>query len=369
MTKSLPSMLDMLTDTMTIDFDQLQRNILKIKAIDLFCGAGGLTHGLKTAGINVVAGYDIEESCRFAFEHNNDSSFINKDITSLSGEEVTKLFDDADVTILAGCAPCQPFSTYGRTKNKQKDDKWSLLYSFSRIIDECRPDIVTMENVPGLMAQNIFRDFLQNLEKHGYFVEYKIVFCPDYGLPQTRKRLVLLASKLGPIFLKEPSHQKGNYVSVKDAIAKLPKLEAGKSDSKDSLHRCSSLSPLNLERIKASKPGGDWHDWPIELRATCHLKDSGKFFRSVYGRMSWDEPSPTITTQCYGFGNGRFGHPEQNRAISLREAALLQTFPKDYHFFKKGETLDIASLAKMIGNAVPVKLGEVIGMSIVKHLQ
>ncbi|CFB68502.1 TPA: DNA cytosine methyltransferase [Yersinia enterocolitica] len=341
---------------------------MKIKAVDLFCGAGGLTHGLKTAGIDVVAGFDIEETCRFAFEHNNSSKFINADVTNLSGGEVAQHFKEADITLLAGCAPCQPFSTYGRTKNKQKDDKWTLLYSFSRIIDECKPDIITMENVPGLITQNVFHDFLQNLLNHGYFVEYKIVFCPDYGLPQTRKRLVLLASKIGPISLIEPTHKKENYVTVKDTIVKLPKIEAGESYSKDPLHRSSSLSPINVERIKASKPGGDWHDWPIHLRATCHLKDSGKFFRSVYGRMSWDEPSPTITTQCYGFGNGRFGHPEQNRAISLREAALLQTFPKNYRFFKRGENLDIASLAKMIGNAVPVKLGEVIGLSIIKHL-
>lgn len=341
---------------------------MKIKAVDLFCGAGGLTHGLKKTGIEVSAGYDIEETCRFAFEYNNDSQFINKDITTLDGKEVKSHLSDADITLLAGCAPCQPFSTYGRTKDKKKDDKWALLYSFSRIVDECQPDIITMENVPGLMTQNVFQDFIENLEKHGYFVEYKIVFCPDYGLPQTRKRLVLLASKFGPITLIEPTHQKEKYVTVKDAIADLPMISAGTSDSVDPLHRSSSLSPLNLKRIIASKPGGDWHDWPIELRANCHLKDSGKFFRSVYGRMKWDEPSPTITTQCYGFGNGRFGHPEQNRAISLREAALLQTFPKSYRFFNVGENLDIASLAKMIGNAVPVKLGEVIGKSILKHL-
>ncbi|MCE0848049.1 DNA cytosine methyltransferase [Buttiauxella sp. A2-C1_F] len=341
---------------------------MKIKAVDLFCGAGGLTHGLKKAGIEVSAGYDIEETCRFAFEYNNGSQFINKDITTLDGKEVSSHLKNADITLLAGCAPCQPFSTYGRTKNKKKDDKWALLYSFSRIIDECQPDIITMENVPGLMAQNVFKDFLRNLKKHGYFTEYKIIFCPDYGLPQTRKRLVLLASKIGPITLIEPTHTKGNYITVQDAIAGLPVINAGTSDANDPLHRSSSLSPLNLKRIIASKPGGDWHDWPIDLRANCHLKDSGKFFRSVYGRMSWDEPSPTITTQCYGFGNGRFGHPEQNRAISLREAALLQTFPKNYRFFGVGENLDIASLAKMIGNAVPVKLGEVIGRSIVKHL-
>ncbi|WP_312141879.1 DNA cytosine methyltransferase [Atlantibacter hermannii] len=341
---------------------------MKIKAVDLFCGAGGLTHGLKQSGIAVVAGYDIEETCRFAFEFNNNAVFINQDITVLKGEQILSHFKDSDVTILAGCAPCQPFSTYGRTKNKKKDDKWALLYSFSRLIDETQPSIVTMENVPGLMAQDVFKDFINNLEGHGYNVCYKIIFCPDYGMPQTRKRLVLLASKLGSISIIDPTHNKKNYVTVKDAIFDLPSLSAGECDKHDPLHKCSTLSPLNMERIKASKPGGDWHDWPLHLRAPCHLKESGKFYKSVYGRMSWNEPSPTITTQCYGFGNGRFGHPEQNRAISLREAAILQSFPKDYLFFDKESTLDIASTARMIGNAVPVRLGEIIGKSILKHL-
>ncbi|MEG2566010.1 MAG: DNA cytosine methyltransferase [Acinetobacter sp.] len=341
---------------------------MKINAVDLFCGAGGLTHGLQAAGINVVAGYDIEETCRFAFEHNNNSKFFNKDITTLSGNEVLKQLNNSDISILAGCAPCQPFSTYGRTKNKRKDDKWALLYSFSRLIDETQPLIVTMENVPGLISQSVFKDFIKNLELHGYHVCHKIIFCPDYGMPQTRKRLVLLASKIGPIDLIEPTHNKDNYKTVEEVISELPPIKAGETDKNDPLHRSSSLSPLNMERIKASKPGGDWHDWPIHLRAACHLKDSGKFYRSVYGRMSWNEPSPTITTQCYGFGNGRFGHPEQDRAISLREAAILQSFPENYLFFDRGDNLDIASTARMIGNAVPVRLGEVIGISILKHL-
>lgn len=346
----------------------MQRNILKIKAVDLFCGAGGLTHGLQAAGINVVAGYDIEETCRFAFEHNNNSKFYNKDITSLSGRDVLSHLKNSDISLLAGCAPCQPFSTYGRTKNKTNDDKWSLLYSFSRLINETQPSIVTMENVPGLVSQKVFKDFIFSLEGQGYNICYNIVFCPDYGMPQTRKRLVLLASKIGPIELIKPTHKKENYITVKDAISALPHIKAGECDINDLLHRSSSLGALNMQRIKSSKPGGDWHDWPIHLRAACHLKESGKFYRSVYGRMSWDEPSPTITTQCYGFGNGRFGHPEQDRAISLREAAILQSFPKNYLFFDDANILDIASTARMIGNAVPVRLGEVIGESIIKHL-
>lgn len=341
---------------------------MKISAVDLFCGAGGLTYGLRQSGINVMAGYDIEETCRFAFEYNNNAKFFNQDITKLKGDKLLSDFENSDITLLAGCAPCQPFSTYGRGKNKKKDDKWALLNSFSRLIDETQPTLVTMENVPGLMKQNIFMDFVKNLEGIGYYVYFKIIFCPDYGIPQTRKRLILLASKLKPISLIEPTHSKNDYLTVRDAIFNLPPLSAGESNLNDPLHRSSTLSPLNTERIHASKPGGDWHDWPLHLRASCHLKESGKFFKSVYGRMSWDEPSPTITTQCYGYGNGRFGHPEQNRAISLREAALLQSFPKDYLFFDKTCRLDIASIARMIGNAVPVRLGEVIGQSIINHL-
>lgn len=342
---------------------------MKIKAVDLFCGAGGLTHGLKASGIDVVAGYDIEESCRYAYEFNNKAVFINKDITNLSGDDINCHYQESDIRILAGCAPCQPFSTYGRTKNKKKDDKWSLLYSFSKIISQSQPDIITMENVPGLVTQQVFLDFIESLREQNYFIDYKVIFCPDYGMPQTRKRLVLLASKFKKISLIDATHNKKNYLTVKDAIGKLPKLEAGACDPKDPLHRSSTLSPLNLERIKASKPGGDWRDWPVDLRANCHLKETGKYFTSVYGRMQWNEPSPTITTQCYGFGNGRFGHPEQDRAISLREAAILQSFPKNYKFHKKNQVMDIASLAKMIGNAVPVRLGEVVGKSIIKHLQ
>lgn len=342
-----------------------------IKAVDLFCGAGGLTHGLIMSGINVVAGYDIEESCRFAYEHNNNSKFINQDVTSLSGNEILKHLEGADYTLLAGCAPCQPFSTYSRVKKSGKnhqDSRWNLLASFGRLIVETKPDFVTMENVPGLAEQKVFIEFLNNLDINGYMVDYKVVFCPDYGMAQTRKRLVLVASKLGKINLPGASHNPDNYATVADVISHLPKISAGETCPKDPLHKSSVLSPINMERIKASVPGGTWLDWPEELRASCHKKDTGKTYISVYGRMSWNAPAPTITTQCNGFGNGRFGHPEQDRAISLREAAMLQSFPAGYHFLPKNKKLGVATLAKMIGNAVPVKLGEIVGQSIKSSL-
>lgn len=337
-----------------------------INAVDLFCGAGGLTHGLEKSGINVVAGYDIEESCRFAYEHNNQAIFINQDVTKLQKEDIDAHLQGADYTLLAGCAPCQPFSTYSRTTNTtgQNDKRWSLLNSFGRLVVEVRPDFVTMENVPGLISQPVFDDFLQQLTDAGYQYEYRVIFCPDYGMAQTRKRLMLLASLEKGVRFPEPTHTTENYVTVADVIALLPPISAGQTLDVDPLHRASILAPINLKRIQVSVPGGSWLDWPEDLRASCHRKDSGKTFPSVYGRMSWDKPAPTITTQCNGYGNGRFGHPEQNRAISLREAALLQSFPISYQFVPNGEKRSIGALAKMIGNAVPVRLGEIVGQSI-----
>lgn len=343
-----------------------------IQAVDLFCGAGGLTHGLQQAGIKVNAGFDIEASCRYAYEHNNKTRFIESDIRELTAQEVTQHFKANGYTLLAGCAPCQPFSTYSRSTKKSKfnntDDRWDLLSSFGRIIAEVLPDFVTMENVPGITEQSVFSEFLNTLDAAGYNTDYKVVFCPDYGMAQTRKRLVLVASRINPIELIPATHTPENYITVADVIQNLPPLSAGETDRHDPLHRCSRLNEVNLERIKQSVPGGSWMDWPQELRAGCHQKDSGKTYPSVYGRMSWDQPAPTITTQCNGFGNGRFGHPEQDRAISLREAALLQSFPRNYQFTQPGENCSIQALAKMIGNAVPVRLGEVVGISLLNSL-
>ncbi|WP_418139181.1 DNA cytosine methyltransferase [Oceanimonas smirnovii] len=341
-----------------------------IKAVDLFCGAGGLTHGLVRTGIDVIAGYDIEESCRFAFEHNNHAKFYNQDVTTLSREEVLTHLEEADYTLLAGCAPCQPFSSYSRAnkKSQEEDSRWNLLNSFGRLISEVTPHFVTMENVPGLAEQSVFQDFIALLRSSGYYHDHRIVFCPDYGMAQTRKRLVLVASRLGPIALPTPTHSPEHYTSVFDVIGHLPRIAAGETHHSDPLHKSSSLSPINMQRIRASVPGGSWLDWPEELRASCHKKESGKTYPSVYGRMSWDKPAPTITTQCNGFGNGRFGHPEQDRAISLREAAMLQSFPLEYSFLPLDAKHDISPLAKMIGNAVPVRLGEVVGQSIFRSL-
>lgn len=339
-----------------------------VRCIDLFCGAGGLTHGLSKTGVNVIAGIDLDPKCRFPYETNNLSTFIEKDVHEVSGCELINLFGNAKVKMLAGCAPCQPFSTYSQpNRQKRNDSKWDLLSSFGRLVEDSKPNIVTMENVPHLLHHRVFKGFLKKLEQ--YNVWHEVVDCQQYGVPQTRKRLVLIASTFGEIKLLSPHELKSRRKTVRQAISNLPELKAGQCDQNDPLHIASSLSEINLRRIKASKPGGTWEDWDSSLVASCHQKGSGKTYKSVYGRMEWDSPAPTITTQCFGFGNGRFGHPEQDRAISLREAAILQTFPKSYKFIDSGERVKFNVLGRLIGNAVPVRIGEVVGRSIVAHLR
>ena len=339
-----------------------------IACVDVFCGIGGLTHGLLRGGIRVVAGIDVDPHCRFPYEANNKGAkFIQKDIREVSGAEVTAMFEDAPLTMLAGCAPCQPFSTYSRSgRELRKDTKWNLLDDFARIISESRPDFVTMENVPQLINHPVFPRFLLSLRD--YQPWWKVVECAEYGVPQTRKRLVLLASKHGPVRLPDPSViDEDGPTTVRRAIAHLKRLRAGESDPEDRLHAACSLTPLNLRRIRASLPGGTWRDWDRSLIAACHLKDSGDTYPSVYGRMEWDTLAPTITTQCFGYGNGRFGHPEQDRAITLREAALLQTFPRSYKFLETGERVRYNILGRLIGNAVPVRIGEIVARSFLER--
>jgi len=341
----------------------------KIDAIDLFCGAGGLAHGLQKSGIDVKLGIDIEPACKYPFEANNKAKFLLKSVEDITKEELQEYYGvESDYTLLAGCAPCQTFSTYN-AKACSSDNRWWLLEQFSRLVKETSPDLVTMENVPGLEKQKVFSDFVKTLEDKGYSVFHKVVNSADYGLPQNRKRLVLLASKFGEISLLTPKELKVKLKTVRSVIEKLPPLKAGEIYTKDPLHQCAVLSDLNMKRIKKSVAGGTWEDWPMKLRAECHKKDTGKTFRGVYGRMEWDKPAPTMTTQFTGFGNGRFGHPEQDRAISLREGAIFQGFPINYKFVPKNTPISKGKIARMIGNAVPVKLGEIIGKSIVEHVK
>lgn len=337
-------------------------------AVDLFCGAGGLSYGMQKAGITICGGIDIDVACKHPFEENVKAEFYEYDISDLTSDFVDSLFTEGQARILAGCAPCQPFSTYARG-SKAQNPQWQLLDKFGEIVGELQPEVVTMENVPRLAKHSVFNDFLSVLASGGYCYNYYNVRCAEYGVPQSRVRLVLLASKLGEIELVSPTHVEEQFVTVKDSIQALGRIEAGDTSEADPLHKSSGLSPRNLERIRNSTPGGTWRDWDDDLRAACHSRESGRTYPSVYGRMQWDQPAPTITTQFHGFGNGRFGHPAQDRAISLREGALLQTFPEDYSFVPDGDTVHIAPVARLIGNAVPVKLGEAIGRSIIAHLE
>jgi len=342
----------------------------KVSAVDIFCGIGGLTHGLIKAGIPVVAGIDSDETCKYAYETNNGALFIKKDIRNLRASKIKSLLGKVDFKILVGCAPCQCFSKHTqKNKARNKDEKWKLLYSFSNLVTEVKPHVVSMENVAEIRKYKVFKDFVKSLEISGYWVFQTVVYCPDYGIPQNRRRLVLLASRLGEIKLVPETHPPSRYRTVRDVISNLENIEDGVSSSKDLLHRTFRLSPINKKRIKQSKPGGTWLDWDKTLRAPCHKKDSGQSYSAVYGRMSWDKPAPTVTTQFYSFGTGRFGHPEQDRALSLREGALLQTFPKYYEVIDPNGTNSFSVLGTHIGNAVPVRLGIIIGRSIFKHLK
>jgi len=338
----------------------------KLACVDLFCGAGGLTHGLISEGVPVVAGIEVDPACRHPFETNNGARFIEEDVSRTKPAVLKNLFGDADIRILAGCAPCQPFSTYAQRYDTVGSPRWALLYEFARLVKAVRPDIVTMENVPTVEKHTVYGDFVTALGKYGYRVWHGVVDCSGYGLPQRRRRMVLLASRIGPIELIERTHERPE--TVREAIGRLPPIPAGGALPSDPLHTASKLSKLNLERIRASRPGGTWRDWPKRLIAECHRRDSGRTYPGVYGRMVWDEPAATLTTQFYGFGNGRFGHPEQDRGISLREGAILQGFPDGYSFVPDGAPIHFKSLGRMIGNAVPVTLGKIIGRSILRHL-
>lgn len=342
---------------------------MTLGAVDLFCGVGGLTLGLEQSGINVVAGIDSDPSCAFPYSYNNSSNFIGARIEDVSGREIRSYLKGFDYKLLVGCAPCQPFSKHQKDKKDRSSHKsWNLLSEFGRLILEVRPSIVSMENVPGLVTEEVFDRFIKLLISKSYHINYKVVNVADYGVPQTRRRLILLASKLGPIELVQETHRE-NPVSVKEAIGNLPPISDGCQDVYDPLHYSSKLSALNKQRMSFAKPGGTWHDWPDHLISACHQKKTGKSYSAVYGRMKWSSPAPTITTEFTYFGTGRFGHPEQNRALSLREGAILQSFPRSYMFVPNGHKVSIKEISRQIGNAVPPRLGEIIGESIINHLK
>jgi len=349
---------------------------MNISAVDLFCGAGGLTNGLERAGISVEAGFDIDPDCEFPYEHNNDAEFVPEDIGELAREEPDKIaeyFDsEADATLLAGCAPCQPFSPLTHGSDSSDHSKYGMLRAFLEIVRETEPDFVVMENVFEIRNADVYDEFIEGLDELGYNLNPendRKVYCPEYDIPQTRRRWVVLASREGLIDLGPPlNYEPEEFPTVSDRIDGLDKLKAGDTHDTDALHTARDLSPTNLKRIRESEEGGSWRDWPEDLQLDCHQKASGQSYESVYGRMRSDKPAPTITTQFYNLGSGRFGHYEQDRALSLREGAMIQTFPRDYAFAEDPEETGITKVGRLIGNAVPPKLGEVVGSRIIEFL-
>lgn len=337
-----------------------------IAGIDLFCGAGGLTYGLRKAGICIVAGIDIDPTCEYPYTSNNDARFIKADVREIKGKDLINLYPKSAHKLLAGCAPCQPFSPFRRGGRNYKDEDWSLLREFGRLIFEIKPELVTMENVPDLASKRIFRNFVRALQARRYSVDWKSVYCPPFGIPQHRRRLVLVASLIGQAHVPTGHLEPDQFKTVRDTIAILPRISAGNICPSDRLHKARSLSDKNLRRMRSSRPGGTWREWSRSLRAPCHRKRTGASYQSVYARMDWDTPSPTITTLAYNFGTGRFGHPSQDRAITLREAALLQSFPRKYRFVKGKEPVYFLRVGRLIGNAVPPRLAYFIGKELVR---
>lgn len=338
----------------------------RVFGIDVFCGAGGLTYGLQGAGISMICGVDSDPDCEYPFTRNNGVPFLCKDIADVTGASLAKLYPKGVTRLLAGCAPCRPFSPLRRGEDTSDDDEWGLLDEFRRLVRELQPELVTIENVPDLGTKPVFDRLVTTLARLHYDVDWRSVYCPRLGLPQHRRRLVLVASRLGPVSVPQGKREPSEFKTVKAAIGSLPAVKAGRSHPADRLHAARSTSDINDRRLRASKPGGTWLDWPVALRAKCHRRKTGSSFGNVYARMSWNEPSPTITTLAHSFGSGRFGHPEQNRSLTLREAALLQSFPRKYRFVPPREKVRFIHVGRLIGNAVPPLLARAIGRELVR---
>jgi len=344
------------------------KNISKIKAIDFFCGVGGATRGFMDAGIDVLCGIDIDSSAKATFEKNNIRQngkpvrFIKKDILKLTFQEIQNLLaqETYDKLFFIGCAPCQPFTNIKTIKNKREQENTFLL-RFGDFIQKFKPDYIFIENVPGIDSTkygNILSEFKKRLQDSNYYFLDKNINAKYFGIPQNRNRRILIASPKEEICFPKETNNKDNFVTVRKVFLenKLEKLNAGEISNTDELHRAAKLSSNNLWRIKNTPEDGGGRDiWMKKKPINCFQQRKGAF-KDVYNRMFWDKPSPTITTRFNSLSNGRFGHPDEDRAISLREGAILQTFPKDYVFFGSSTTI-----AKHIGNAVPVQLAKTFG--------
>lgn len=319
----------------------------KPKAIDLFCGCGGLTLGMKQAGFEVIGAVDNDHLAVETYKANHEDVEVwEEDITTLTVGEVKKRLNlkEGELDLLAGCPPCQGFSTM-RTLNGGKrirDGRNKLIEDFQRFVEELLPKAVMMENVPGLRKNKRFKSLCRILKKLGYIVNHDVLNAADYGVPQRRRRLILLAGKGKKIEFAKKTKKK----TVAHAIKDMPR----QSESGDPLHDYKERRSEKVKRLikRIPKDGGSRKDLGKRYQLKCHKRCDG--FKDVYGRMAWKKPAPTITSGCTNPSKGRFLHPEKNRAITLREAALLQSFPKDYKF---NVSIGKGKIAELIGNALP----------------
>lgn len=342
---------------------------MEYTCIDSFCGAGGLGLGLKKAGFKILLSFDIEQKCIDTINANKkyfDHTAIRADIADMLNQNLLKKcqLKRGELFLLAGGPPCQGFSVQRR--GSDTDVRNELVLKYGQMVDELYPCFFVMENVTGLAGKRgktILEQLLENVESIGYDVSVNLLDAQDYGVPQRRKRYVIVGKRRDINTTYAPPIPNSERITVRDAISFLPEPPLNGKDHPDiPLHRRDKLSELNLKRIQAIKPGQGRDDLPEELRAECHKIDSSVIgYRNVYGRMAWDEVAPTITARFDSFTRGKFGHPDQPRSISLREGAILQTFPMDFIF--TGNKVDIA---RQIGNAVPPVLAECIGKSIIE---
>ncbi|MCI1779219.1 MAG: DNA cytosine methyltransferase [Bacteroidales bacterium] len=340
----------------------------RLKAIDFFCSGGGVTCGFKQAGINVLGGIDIDPACKITYERNNHAKYLCADVSNLEKEKVAKLFkikkNQKDL-IFVGCSPCQYYSNIKTDKRKSEKTRL-LLADFQEFVDYYRPGYVFIENVPGLdhKPESPLGQFKQFLRNAGYIFDDSVVNAKYYGVPQNRRRYILLATCVKNK-IELPKGCRTKIKTVRQTIgdySKFKPIKNGFIDNSGFLHSAARLSALNLKRIQATPHDGGgrltWKGSSIDVQ--CYKNHDGH--TDVYGRMYWNRPSPTITTRFISYSNGRYGHPEQDRAISLREGAALQSFPQDYVFYSDSQ----GTIAKMIGNAVPPLLAKAVGEELSK---
>lgn len=339
-----------------------------IKVIDFFCGCGGTSAGLQKSGMEILAGIDFDKNAGATFRKNfPDATFIEKDIRKLELSELSKLLGDKrdHPLLFAACAPCQPFSGLNAAKD-DKDKRLVLLDEFHTYVEHFLPEYIFVENVPGMQKINEtdgpLSRFVYFIKKIGYSPEVRVIQSRSYGVPQVRKRLVMIASLHGKISLPLPTHGVDDvpYKNVWECISDLPSIKAGESHPEIPNHRAAGLMEINLRRLRATPEGGGRKDWPDELILDCHRDFNGH--ADVYGRLGKNNQSAALSTRCTSISNGRFAHPEQDRGISVREAARLQTFGDDFIF--EGS---LQSMARQIGNAVPVELACVFGTHFQEH--